>query len=91
MDTSTLTLSAPHHAQVATFVMIHQLSAGESLTNIILAHHANSSGVYQICRIGMMHKCSPGELFTRVAFMYNNDKCHSARRHCPSGLIYCIL
>ena len=30
-------------------------------------HHADPLGVYQPCRVGMMHECSPGEYGWRRA------------------------
>ena len=43
--------------------------------------HADSSGVYQSCMVGMMHECSIGELLTGAAFMHHNDKGHDALKH----------
>ena len=38
----------------------------------VVMHHADPSGVYQPCRVHMMHGCSTGELHihTSTAFMY---------------------
>ena len=31
--------------------------------------------------VGMMYECSTGELFTRAAFMYHDDKGHRTLNH----------
>ena len=55
-----------------------------------LVHHANTQGVHQPWRGGMMHKCSTGDFLTGAAFAYYMDqiKVHSALKYMPylSGL-----
>ena len=45
-------------------------------------HHADSFGLEQPHRVGMMLQCSRGEFFATAAFMHHDDKGHSAlKRH----------
>ena len=44
--------------------MMHEYSPGEELASATSMHHAHPLGVYQPCRVGMMHECSPVRLLT---------------------------
>ena len=58
-------------------------------------YHANPMGVSQSRRVGMMLKCSTGELLTSAAFMHHDDKGNDALMHhsvlSVKGLMVCLL
>ena len=49
-------------------VMMHQYGTGEQPAGAALVHHADPSGVYQRCGVGMILECSSGELLARAVF-----------------------
>ena len=61
-------------------VMMHRYSPGEYLIGATLVHHADPSGVYQHCRVGMMLECSTGELLARATFKHHDDQGDNALR-----------
>ena len=46
----------------------------EEVVRDAFMHHADPQGVYKRHKVGMMLKCSHGELPTRTALVHTNDK-----------------
>ena len=47
------------------------------LTRTAFMRHADPSGVYQPCRVGMMLECSTVELLAKIASVHHGDKGHT--------------
>ena len=59
------------------FVVIMHVCLESRLARAASMHHADSLGVYPLCRVGMILECRPGELIARTACMHHDDRGHT--------------